>query len=406
MRDYLTVLRLPGTLAFSGAGLLARFGGAMVGIGTVLMVSGLYGSYGLAGGLSAANAVAWAAGTAYLSHLVDRHGQRRIMLPAAMVSAGSLALMVVLALLHAPIPLLFVCTIVSGAAGGSVGALVRARWNQAVGSAAQLHTAYSLESTLDEVTYIVGPVLATWLATTFHPTAGLIAPIILGAGGALVFYGLRATEPAVIVDTEVHQHNAFLLTYRGLPSVIAVGLLMGCMFGGIDVTVVAATSAWGARPQAGIVLAAGSVGSAIGGLLYGARAWQSALWKRFALGAGIMGFTCCFFVLTTSPLTLAIAGFVAGVCVAPTFINANGLIGRLVPPGRLTEGLAWLGTAIGIGVSIGASIAGYVIDVAGYLGGFVCVLVGGVGGCLIALGSIPILRGISGTPARPVGAEE
>ena len=38
-----------------------------MGIGIVLMVSALYGSYGLAGALAAANGVSWAIGTAILS---------------------------------------------------------------------------------------------------------------------------------------------------------------------------------------------------------------------------------------------------------------------------------------------------------------------------------------------------
>ena len=406
MRDYLTVLRIPGALAFCSAGLLARFGGAMMGIGTVLMVSGLYGSYGLAGGLAAANAIAWAIGTAYLSHLVDQRGQRRIMLPAALVSAAALAVMIALALIRAPVALLFVCTIVSGLTGGSPGAMVRARWNYVLTSSRQLHTAYSLESTLDEVTFAVGPVLATWLATSLHPAAALVGPVILGAGGALVFYSLTATEPTLIAaPAGQRQRSRLIVRYPGIASVIGVGLLMGCLFGCVDVSTVAATTAWNARPLAGIVLAAMSIGSGVGGLLYGARGWASALWKRFALGASILGLTSCSFFFTSTPLALGLCGFVAGFCVAPTFINANGLIGHLVPASRLTEGLAWLGTAIGIGVSIGSSVSGRVIDLAGYRGGFACVIASGVLAAVVGLASVPVLRSLTGHGTRPAEAD-
>lgn len=372
----------------------------MVGIGTVLMASSLYGSYGLAGGLAAANAVAWAAGTAYLAHLVDRYGQRKIMLPAALISAASLAGMVILALVHAPLPTLFVCTIISGVTGGSPGALVRARWNYILTSSRDLHTAYSLESTLDEVCFVIGPVLATWLATSVHPTAGLVGPIVLGAGGALIFYSLRATEPEPTSHSSVEGsgHSRFLLLYRGLVPVISIGLLMGCIFGSIDVTTVAATTAWNARDVAGLILGAMSAGSAIGGLLYGSRGWASPLWKRFVLGACLLGLGVCSLFFATTPFILGICGFVAGFCVAPTFINANGLIGRLVPPGRLTEGLAWLGTSIGIGVSIGSTAAGHVIDLYGHQAGFICAAGSGLLACLLALLSIPVLKSVaSGT---------
>jgi len=369
----------------------------MMGIGTVLMASSLYGSYGVAGALAAANAIAWAGGTAYLGHLVDRHGQRRIMLPAALISSGSLAAMVVLALVHAPLVTLFICTIVSGLTGGSPGALVRARWNYVLTSARDLHTAYSLESTLDELCFVVGPVLATWLATAVHPTAGLVAPVILGAGGALIFYSLRSTEPALITETtEARSPSRFLLGYPGIVSVIAVGLLMGCIFGSLDVTTVAATTTWNARGSAGLILGAMSLGSAIGGLLYGSRGWVTPLWKRFVLGACLLGIAVCALFFATTPISLGIVGFVAGFTIAPTFINANGLIHQLVPESRLTEGLAWMGTSLGVGVSIGSTVAGHAIDVFGYHGGFICAATSGLTACLIGIVSIPILKKIAG----------
>lgn len=107
MRTYREILRIPGALRFCAAGLVARSGGAMMGLGLVLMVSAIYGSYGLAGAVTAANAVCWALGTAVLSNLVDRFGQRRVMYPAAILSAVFLAITVVLAVMQAPAWTLF-----------------------------------------------------------------------------------------------------------------------------------------------------------------------------------------------------------------------------------------------------------------------------------------------------------
>ena len=142
MRSYLEILRLPGAWQFSSAGLLARSGGAMMGIGLVLIVSGLYGSYELAGALAAANAISWALGTAALSNLVDRFGQRRVMVPAVLVSSASLAVLVVLAVLQFPVWALFPPAIISGATGGAPGALVRARWSHITSDERQLHTPF------------------------------------------------------------------------------------------------------------------------------------------------------------------------------------------------------------------------------------------------------------------------
>jgi MFS family permease len=406
VRSYVELLRLPGALKFCAAALLARSGGAMMGIGQVLMVSALYGSYGLAGAVAAANGAAWAVGTAILASLVDRYGQRRVMYPAIFVSSAALASLVVLGLLHAPAWSLFPSAMICGALGGSPGALVRARWNHVTTTAQQLHTAYSLESTLDELTFVIGPVVATFLSTQVHPAAGLVAPVVLGLLGAHLFYSQRATEPPLKpraptpadeigltgVERLVALSRHFIFLVPGVGAVVGVNVLVGAFFGSIDVSVVAATTTWEARSAAGAVLAVFSFGSALAGFFYGSRGWRSPLANRFIVGVIAMLVCGSTLYWAPSPLPLAALGFAVGLTVAPTLINGNALIGRLVPSGRLTEGLAWMGTSLGIGTALGSSISGRLIDVTTYRGGFLAVTACAVLAVIIAVTSLPALR--------------
>ncbi|MGC3995604.1 MAG: MFS transporter [Propionicimonas sp.] len=379
MRAYQDILRIPGALRFSSAGLLARSGGAMMGLGIVLMVSSLYGSYGLAGALVAANSVAWALGTAVLSNLVDRYGQRRVMYPATIVSATMLAVTVVFAVLQLPAWTLVAPVVISGATGGSPGALVRARWTNVTSDPHQLHAAFSLESTLDEVTFVVGPVLATALSTGIHPAAGLVAPVVLSLIGAQLFYSQRSTEPPVAPRPPAGTERPaalrqFILLTPGVAAVVAVNLLIGCVFGSIDVSVVAAATSWDVRSASGVVLAVFSAASGLAGLLYGTRHWRSSLPGRFVVGVLALFVATLGLFLANSVLILAAVGVLVGVTVAPTLINGNTLIGRLVLRERLTEGLAWMGTGIGIGAAVGSSVAGGVIDGFGHHEGFLVVI--------------------------------
>ncbi len=402
MRAYREILTLPGAWQFSAAGLLARSGGAMMGIGLVLMVSALYGSYGLAGALAASNAVAWALGTAALSNLVDRYGQRRVMYPAAIVSAATLSLLIVLAMLQLPAWTLFGPSIVCGATGGAPGALVRARWTHLVADPDQLHTAFSLESTLDEVTFIVGPVVATALSTGVHPAAGLIAPVVLALSGAHLLYGQRATEPPVAPRTPQRRRRfgqRLVLLVPGVAAVVAVNLLIGCVFGSIDVSVVAAATDWGVREASGLVLAVFSLASGLAGFYYGARKWHSPVISRFLIGVAALCAACVALLGAHSVLLLCLGGLLVGVTVAPTLINGNTLIGRLVTRDRLTEGLSWMGTGIGIGVAIGSSVSGQVIDRFDYPGGLATVACFGVLAALIAFSGRGALRRASAQPA-------
>lgn len=412
MRSYREILTIPGALKFSAAGLLARAGGAMMGIGIVLMVSALYGSYGLAGALAAANGVSWAVGTAYLSNLVDRYGQRRVMYPAILISAAALTLVVIFALLGLPAWTLFPPVVISGAAGGAPGALVRARWNHVITNPAQLHTAYGLESTLDELTFVIGPVAATALSTQVHPAAALIAPIVLGLVGAQLFYSQRATEPPPhphVVDPSIAKPpfwSRLILLVPGVGTIIAVNLLIGCVFGSIDVSVVAAATGWGMRGASGAVLAVFSLASGVAGFFYGSRAWASSLPKRFLVGVALLFVFAAPLPFINSIVTLGLIGVLVGATIAPTLINGNSLVGRLVPNGRLTEGLSWMGTGIGIGASIGSSISGAVIDRTGYHGGLVVVVLFAALAALVALGSSRTLRRASSNEdARQLAAE-
>jgi predicted MFS family arabinose efflux permease len=90
---------------------------------------------------------------------------------------------------------------------------------------------------------------------------------------------------------------------------------------------------------------------------------------------------------------LGLVMFVTGFAIAPTLITGNGLIQHLVPPSRLTEGLTWGGTALGFGVSIGASVGGNMIDAAGARAGYLVVVAAAGTAVVLALASVRALKG-------------
>ena len=414
-RSYLALFTVPGRLAFCAAGFVARSSGAMVGIGMILMVSMLYGSYGLAGAIGAVNVLAWAVGNTVLARLVDRYGQNRVMVPATIISATSLAGLIVAAWFRVPVAVLFIPSAISGLTGGSPGAMVRARWNHTLAEDEQLHAAFALESTLDEVTYIVGPMVATVLATAVHPTAGLITPVVLSVVGGLWFYqGLRASQPPVrvlsVAQTTPEQPVAseapdlppdvarfgktvdrFALAFGGMLPVVFVTLLFGGTFGAIDISVVAGTKSMGSPALAGVVLATMSLGSALAGLTYGARVWKSPLARRFVIGVVAYAAALAFLLAAHTVWVLIVVGFVSGLAIAPTFTNANTLVQTLVPQHRLTEGLAWVGTSIGLGAAAGSAVAGRLIDDFGYMAGFMTAVTLAVVAMLLALAGVRTL---------------
>ncbi|GEL96430.1 MFS transporter [Cellulomonas composti] len=391
LAPYRGVLARPGALGFCAAGVVARLPISMVGIGIVLAVSSIYDSYALAGRVSAVYIVISSVTAPTIGKLVDRYGQARVMAPTVVVTGVGLVGLVVALVTEAPEWVLYAAAVVAGVTG-QFGSLTRARWSHLLrGEPDALHTAYSLEAALDEVVFIVGPATATLLATGVAPTAGIVVPLVALAIGATWFLGQRATQPPPVRPAAEGRGRSILLM-PGMAAIVVVFLAMGAIFGATDVSTVAFAEEAGHKSVAGIILAVFAAGSMISGLAYGARHWVRPLWVRFGIGMVAIAAGVSLFVVVGSLAALAAVMFVTGFAIAPTLINGNGLVQELVPAARLTEGLTWVGTALGIGVSVGSSIAGARIDATGSHGGFVVVLA--AAGCAVVatLASLRTLR--------------
>jgi len=399
LAPYRAVLSLPGALAFSLTGVVARLHMSMLGLGIVLMVSTLYGSpergdYAMAGRVVSVNIIVYSICSPQVSKLVDRFGQALVMRPAVIVSALSIGGLVAAATARAPEWVLYIFGALAGATGGSIGALVRARWSHLVKDPAQLHTAYSLESVLDELVFVVGPVVATLLATAVAPQAALVVAGLAIVGGGLLFLAQKETEPPPRGRTE-HREPSVLRSPGLIP--VALGFMgVGAIFGATDVAVVAFAEEHGQKAAAGAILAVFAAGSFISGFAYGARQWASPLWRRFVIGVLALGAGVCLFFVVHTVVLLAAVMFVVGFAIAPTLVNGNGLVQQFVRPSQLTEGLTWANTALTVGVAAGAPVAGEFIARSGSSGGFSVVVAAGAIAVVITLLSIRSLRRHSG----------
>jgi MFS family permease len=382
LRPYVDVLRTPGALAFSATGLLARLPMSMWGLGIVLLVSARTGSYGLAGLLAAVGVLAQSAASPLQARLVDHWGQRRVLLPLLAVHTVALLAFLAEVVADASVWMLALAAAVAGAGLPQFGALVRARWAAIHGGTRHLHTAYSLESVLDEVVFIVGPVLVTVLAVHVDPLAGLGSTAVLTLAGGLLFAAQRATEPRP-------QPRAPGVVRAPLPVgtmvwVVAAFVGMGSLFGTIEVATVAFTEDVATRAAAGPVLAVFAAGSLVAGVVVGAMSLRSSAQRRFVAGQAALTAATALLLFVGSVPTLAAAALLCGLTISPTLIAGFSLVEATVPPSRLTEGLAWVSTALGGGVALGAAVTGRVVDLAGPSAGFGVAVAGGLVATLAA----------------------
>jgi MFS family permease len=363
LRTYRAVFRAPGSLAFATAGFVMRTPIAMFPIGLVLIISARDGRYGFAGVLSASYVLGAAAGNPLLARWTDRFGQGRVLLPATAVTLGAVAVLVVLLKTGAPNWVLLIPAVVTGFSYLSVGSLIRARWSLALSGRPELTTAYSLESVLDEVIFVVGPLIATLIATHADPVIVLYVACALIGAGAFWLFAQRSTEPPAHPVGGPSQPSA--LRAPGVLLLVLATVAMGALFASAEVTMVAFCGQHGHRGLSGLVLAMFAAGSAVSGLFYGARAWQMGVLQRYRLQSTIFALLPILFLAATNVGVLAVCSFVVGLGIAPTLITAFGLVEQLVPGPSLTEGLAWVITGLSLGYGLGSALVGAIADAHG-----------------------------------------
>ncbi|MEV6020245.1 MULTISPECIES: MFS transporter [unclassified Streptomyces] len=364
---YRALFAAPGSKSFSAAGLLGRMPLSMMGIGVVTMISQLTGRYGLAGALSATIALAAAAMGPQVSRLVDLHGQRRVLRPVTLFALAAAVGLLAAAHFGWPDWVLFVCAAGIGSVP-SIGAMIRSRWAALYGGTPQLHTAYSLESVVDEICFIFGPIISIGLCTVWFPEAGPLLAAGFLAAGVFWLTSQRATEPR---PHPRGQHNdGSALRSAGLQVLVATFVAVGTIFGAVDVVTVAFADEQGHKGAASIVLALYAAGSCLAGAVFGLLHFKGAAEGRWLLGICAMAVSMIPLLLVGNLPFLAVALFLAGLSIAPTMITTMSLIEQHVPRAKLTEGMTWVSTGLAVGVALGSSVAGWVIDSAGAEAGY------------------------------------
>ncbi|MGW1048409.1 MFS transporter [Streptomyces sp. NPDC002521] len=364
---YRALFAIPGTKGFSAAGFLGRMPLSMMGIGVVTMISQLTGRYGLAGALSATIALAAAAIGPQISRLVDQHGQRRVLRPATLVALTAAAGLLLAAHLKWPDWVLFVCAAGIGSVP-SLGAMIRARWAALYRGTEKLHTAYSFESVVDEICFIFGPIISIGLSTAWFPEAGPLLAACFLATGVFWLTAQRATEPEP--HPREHHGGGTALRSAGLQVLVATFMATGAIFGSVDVVTVAFADERGHKGAASVVLALYAAGSCVAGVVFGLLRFAGAPERRWLLGVAAMAVSMIPLLLVGNLPLLAVALFVAGLSIAPTMITTMSLIEEHVPRAKLTEGMTWVSTGLAVGVALGSSVAGWVIDAAGARAGY------------------------------------
>lgn len=393
---YLEILRRPGAAKFTAAAFLARIPISMVALGIVLMVSELRGSYALAGVVAAAYTISSALLNPMGSRAVDRWGQMRVVRILVAAHALSLLLLAWASVAGADSLALVALAIASGSTQPATGALVRARWAHVLGPDIRLRTAFAFEGVLDELIFVIGPPLATFLAVALSAPAPVVTSAVLVSLGATLLLVQRGTEPPATGARRTGRGHP--LRRMGVPSVLVVLVAIGGVFGSVDVATVALADEAGQRAAAGLILAAYAAGSMASALVLGSRSGTASddrLPRQLLIASLALLVVTLPLLLRPTLLALALLVLLAGLAVSPVLITGFSLVEALVLPTQITEGLSWAISAIGLGVAASAAGTGWLVDRAGPQAGFLVTLGSALLVAVVALvGNGRVRRGV------------
>ena len=382
MTAYLDLLRHPRMAALLTAALVARLPIGINGLAIVLFLRAESGSFSLAGAAAGGLALGTGIGAPLMGRLVDRHGTK-VLFPLAVGNAAGLLALVALGRSGAEAAPLVLTAIATGALFPPNPSVLRGRFPALLRDEPRLLTsAYALDSVMLELMFVLAPLLTAVLVALFDPAAALLWSAGTVVAGTLLF-------TAVLPDAEERGHRregGLLGPLRapGIQTLVVTMLPVGFAIGALEVTLPAFSEEHGAREMAGVLLAVWAIGSAAGGFIYGARPRRAPLAALHLRLTFLLPLAFVPVLASTSIPLMAVLLLPAGVLIAPIIATRNELAGAAAPAGMETEALTWPLTALLSGLSLGAAVAGALIDASDWHGAVLAAIAGAAVGALIA----------------------
>ena len=247
----------------------------------------------------------------------------------------------------APVVALAACAALTGATLPPIGACMRALWPSLLPGEELRDTAYALEAWLQELFFVVGPLIVAVLAAVGPPWAAVLAAAASAAAPARVWFALtppvRAAERIARARTRARARSArrrcARSSWRRSRSASAFGVVEVCM--------PAFAEEHGSRAQGGFALACFCARIARSAASGSARARPRAASSCASRSRSPRWrWRSCRRWPRPSLPVMCVLMLIAGLPIAPAFAASYGLVDELALPGTTTEAFAWLGTAV------------------------------------------------------------
>jgi MFS family permease len=356
----------PGAVRIASAGFIARMPIAMDTIAIILFVLSVDKRYSIAGALTGVAALTTVISIPLWAKAADHFGQRRVLLTAVPIRVSAFIIFIVLVKNGAPIWSWFLTIIAAESASLSIGSMTRRRWMHMIDKKDSdlLSTSYVFESFLDEIVFIIGPVITTAVATTIAPMAGIILGITFLLIGAPLIAFHAKSDPG-IHPRDVGVKAKSVMRNMRLQAVAIPLTIAGGSFSAVSISVVAFSDERGMKSAAGLLLGIWACGGAISAFINGAIRWKishGARYLGYLLGMTTISFS---FPFINNFYLLGAALFLQGMCIAPLLPNGLSLITGSVSESQMTQAISLTTAGIPLTGALASFMAGQIIDNSG-----------------------------------------
>ncbi|WP_336631064.1 MULTISPECIES: MFS transporter [unclassified Microbacterium] len=352
---------------------VARLPFAMMTVGVLMLVVAATGSVALGGLTSAAVGIGVVVAGPVIGDLVDRHGQRRVLVPVGLLNGILLALFPVVAQAAVPPGLLLAAALAIGLSAPQAAAMSRSRLLTIIGARLAPDTrertvsrVMSYESAADETAFVIGPFLVGILAAAVAPWA----PIAIAAVLSLGFVTAFALHPTALVRADVAAESGDAAARAPIGAVFSPPVLVliggtfavGMFFGATLTSLTAFVQGGGDESQAGLLYGLMGVGSAALALAVAALPDRFALRWRWMAFAGVLAASAAGYATTTSTAGLVVWLLLLGLGVGPTLVTLFSLAGSRAPVGRTATTMTVLGAALTLAQALSSAVTGWIAD--------------------------------------------
>ena len=390
VNGYGDLLKTPGVARIIAAQLVARFPKGMIPLAYLLHIEQIFNSYGAAGLVLAATSAGQAIGGPMTSRWMGRLGMRPVITGTLIISTAAIAGVAFLVL---PLWGYAVLGFIGGLLFPPIQPAVRTIYPKMVTSR-QLTPLFSVDASAQELIWVAGPVVTTFLAIQVSPQVAIMA-----AGGMLVLGGVWFLLSPEVGRVRIPPSRRAFGTVLKRPPILLITVVGFLLIGAAAAVEVAVVAVFGYENfDAGFVLAIFALGSLIGGLSLGhVQIGPWALTTRMAVV--VVG-------LALAPLFggfwwIAITLLIAGLGIAPALAVMFAIVSSSVKFSDTAEAYGWMGSGQLIGAALGSAIAGFTIDAFGPTGGFITGIIFALCGFLVAFffrSAHPDLRGKDPSP--------